>query len=443
MDRSEHAPPLNKKRILLGITAGIAAYKTPMLVRALRAAGADVQVVMSANAHRFVGKTALQAVSGNVVRDSLWDEAAEASMGHIELARWADLVVIAPATANCIADLAHGRAGDLLSTLCLATTAPVLIAPAMNQQMYQHAATQANLVAIENLGYRLIGPASGEQACGEEGPGRMTEPDDIASAITELLCDTSDAGTLSTPDVAALPIDAATPSPDTLRGVTALVTAGPTKEAIDPVRFISNHSSGRQGLAIASSLAANGARVILVAGPGVEPCEADMERIDVVSAVDMQAAVMSRVQEIDLFIGVAAVADYRPGTPARQKLKRSGEAGATQTIELVENPDIIAGVAAVRPKPVVIGFAAETNDTLEHARAKRLRKGLDAIVLNDVSDPSIGFNPQMNAATFIYHEGEIELPRQSKRSLADAIVAQVASIYAHQLVPASSKSVRK
>ena len=415
------AHSLANKHIILAVSAGIAAYKAPMLVRALTAAGADVQVVLSGNAHHFVTPTALQAVSGKPVRQNLWDEAAEAAMGHIELARWADLVIVAPATANTIAHLAHGQAHDLLTTLVLATNAPVYVAPAMNQQMYQHPATQANLESLKSFGYQLIGPDSGEQACGEVGPGRMTEPDDIVAAVSNV--------TISE-----------TP---TLTGVNVTITAGPTLEAIDPVRYISNHSSGLQGLCLAKSAHAAGANVTLIAGPKVAAAVEGVDRIDVTSAEDMFKAAMDQVDTTDIFIGVAAVADYRPANPAEQKMKRSGEPGAGMTIELVENPDIIAHVANSPKRPLVIGFAAETNDTLEHARAKRIRKGLDAIVLNDVSDPSIGFNSTQNAATLIYEQGELTLPKQSKQHLADTLIANISEIFATKLADTKQQSVTK
>lgn len=410
---------LQNKHIVLGITSGIAAYKTPNLVRALRAQGADVQVVLSENAHRFVSPLSLQAVCGRQVRQSLWDESAEAAMGHIELARWADAIVIAPATANCIAQLAQGRAPDLLTTLCLATPAPVVVAPAMNQQMYRHPATQANLATLQTYGYRICGPDSGDQACGDDGPGRMTEPDDITQFVDALF---------TTPALA---------------GLNVMITAGPTVEAIDPVRFISNHSSGRQGLALAEAAVNAGAHVTLIAGPGVPAAHAAVRRVDVVSARDMHAAVHANLAGIDLFIGVAAVADYRPAEAADQKIKRSGEANATASVELVENPDIIASVAAQESRPLVVGFAAETNDTLKHAREKLTRKGLDAIVLNDVADKSIGFSSTHNAATLIYAQGEIAFPRQTKQQLSVNLLANLAEIFSAKLVGTQAETVTK
>ena len=422
---------LTGKNIVLGICSGIAAYKAPYIVRGLTALGAEVQVVLTNNAHRFVSPTALQAVSGNTVRQDLWDESAEAAMGHIELARWADLILIAPTTANTLSQLAQGGAADLLTTLCLATEAPVMLAPAMNQRMYQHAATQANLQTISaDLGYQLVGPDSGDQACGDVGPGRMSEPEALVSAVVEQLSPAQ--GVIQN-----------------LTGYTLMVTSGPTVEAIDPVRFISNHSSGLQGLSIAEAASKAGAQVILIAGPGVPNSDVEMQRIDVTTAVQMHDQVHQHIHGVDIFVGVAAVADYRPAEIATQKMKRAGTEDAGINIELVENPDIIASVARldgtqapIRPT-LVVGFAAETNDTLRHAREKRARKGLDAIVLNDVSDPTIGFNSQQNAATLIYEQGEVDFPRQSKQHLAKHLIQQLPEIFAHQLAGTNPLSVTK
>ncbi|NOX49393.1 MAG: bifunctional phosphopantothenoylcysteine decarboxylase/phosphopantothenate--cysteine ligase CoaBC [Gammaproteobacteria bacterium] len=408
---------LSGKHILLAVSAGIAAYKAPLIVRTLRAVGAQVQVVLSANAHHFVTPTTLQAVAGSPVRQDMWDEAAEAAMGHIELARWADIVLVAPATANTLAKLAHGMADDLLSTTCLATQAPVVVAPAMNQHMYQHPATQANLKAVQALGYHIVGPDSGEQACGDDGPGRMSQPDELVAFLASL-------------QVTSV-----------LSGYRVMVTAGPTLEPIDPVRYISNHSSGLQGLSIAEAAKAAGAEVILIAGPRVAASSAGIQRLDVVTALEMQSAVQEHLHGIDIFIGVAAVADYRPKLAAGKKIKRSGGESGSLSLEFVENPDIIAGVAQHRPKPLVIGFAAETNNTLEHARTKRIRKQLDAIVLNDVADPSIGFNSPHNAATLIFEHGEITLPKQTKRQLADTLISQLVLIFASQLANTNPESM--
>jgi phosphopantothenoylcysteine decarboxylase / phosphopantothenate---cysteine ligase len=437
---------LNHQHILLGVSAGIAAYKAPILVRALRAAGAEVQVVLTGNAHQFVTPTALQAVAGNPVRQDLWDPAAEAAMGHIELARWADLVLIAPATANVMAKLAHGFADELLTTVCLATQAPIVLAPAMNQRMYQNPATQQNIAQLQKLGYQLIGPASGEQACGEEGPGRMVEPADIVAQLEHINVHSGISETEPASEhlqgQKAMQGQKLLQDQKVLQGRKVMITAGPTVEAIDPVRYISNHSSGLQGLSLAHAALNAGAEVILVAGPKVPSCHPDIQRIDVTSAQDMQTAVTTHLEGVDIFIGVAAVADYRPANPAEQKMKRSGKAQATLTIELVENPDIIAGVASSAQRPaLVIGFAAETDNVLQHARDKRKRKKLDAVVLNDVSDPTIGFNSADNAATLIYEGGEIVLPLQSKQQLADAIIRQLPQIFASQLADTYPETV--
>lgn len=412
---------LQGKHIVLGVCAGIAAYKAPMIVRALTALGAQVQVVLSANAHQFVTPITLQAVSGNPVRQDAWDSQAEAAMGHIELARWADQVLIAPATANTIARLAHGLADDLLTTLVLATRAPVSIAPAMNQAMYRHAATQANLQTLLDYGYTLVGPNSGDQACGDEGPGRMSEPEELAAHL----------------------LQSAQAPAQQLAGYSMLITSGPTQEAIDPVRYISNHSSGLQGLSIAEEARAHGASVTLIAGPRVAASHSDIKRIDVVSAQQMQDAVMQNVAATDIFVGVAAVADYRPTHPQDTKIKRHENVGEASTLELTENPDIIANLAKISPRPLIIGFAAETNNTLENARAKRLRKGIDAIVVNDVADASIGFNSPDNAATLIYAGGEIVFPKQSKQLLARSLVGQIPKIFASQLADTNPETVTK
>ena len=410
---------LQGKHILLGICGGIAAYKTPALVRLLRQQGAEVEIVLTENAERFVSPMALQAVSGRPVRQTLWDPAAEAAMGHIELARWADHMLIAPATANTMAKLAHGQADDLLTTLALATRAPVSFAPAMNQAMYLHAATQANLQRLADLGYNALGPDHGDQACGDTGPGRMLEPEQLVAAIQP-----AQVGKLS--------------------GKTVMITTGPTLEAIDPVRFISNHSSGLQGLTLAEAALQAGADVILIAGPGVSTAHSPCRRINVRSARDMYAAVHEHLEPVDLFIGVAAVADYRPATQAEQKMKRSGEPGAALALDLVENPDIIASVAQADKRPaVVVGFAAETNDVLEHGRVKLARKNLDAVVVNDVSDQGIGFNSEENAATFVHRQGEVALPRQAKSTLSVSIIQHVCDIFAQQLAGTNPASVTK
>ena len=395
------------KRILLGISGGIAAYKAPMLVRNLRKMGADVVPVLTQNATRFVTETALQAVADNRSRTDLWDADAEAAMGHIELARWADAVIIAPATANLIARLANGIADDLLTTLYLATTAPVFVAPAMNVKMWEHAATQRNLERLRDDGVTVLGPAEGAQACGEFGPGRMIEPDEIAERVT-----------------------AAIGTPRVLDGTRVLITAGPTREFLDPVRFISNRSSGRQGFALAEAAHNAGAAVTLVAGPVHLPTPTGIERIDVVSAEEMKDAVTCRAADADIFVSVAAVADYRPHTVHGQKLKKSQQPSTDFRVALKENEDIVGSIAGVEPRPFVVGFAAETESPLEYAREKRRRKCMDAIVVNDVSDPAIGFDSSDNAVTLIHADGEVGLPKMRKGAIARRLVDEIASLYA-------------
>ena len=406
---------LSGKNILLGITGGIAAYKTPILVRLLRQADAEVQVVLTRSAREFVTPTTLQAVSGRPIRDNLWDGEAEAAMGHIELARWADLVVVAPATAQFIATLAQGFAPDLLSTLCLATAAPTVLAPAMNQAMWSAPATQRNAGVLARDGRLLVGPAAGEQACGDTGPGRMVEPEDLLEAVRQCF--------------AARCLD----------GLRVLVTAGPTEEAIDPVRHITNRSSGKQGYAMASAAAAAGADVTLVSGPCNLPPPPGVAVVGVTSAQDMYDAVHARIAEQHLFVGVAAVADFRPTRATARKIKKES-IGARFDMALEENPDIIASIAALPERPVVVGFAAETHRVLEYARDKRHRKGLDAIVVNDVSRQGIGFNSDGNAATLIWADGELALPYQSKQSLAQGLIRHIAEIFSAPLAGAGRES---
>lgn len=402
------------QHILVGISSGIAAYKTPALVRGLIAQGAEVIVVMSENASHFVTATTLQAVSGNPVRDTLWDENAEAAMGHIELARWADQIVIAPATANCIARLAQGKADDLLTTLCLATQAPISVAPSMNQQMYKHPATRSNLAKLAGYNYRIIGPDHGDQACGDDGAGRMSEPDAIIEAIITQQ-------------------DLPSANKEQWFGLRVLITTGPTQESIDPVRYISNHSSGLQGLSLANAALARGANVSVVAGPGVPECDPSISRVNVKTALEMHDAVHECLTEVDVFIGVAAVADYRVRAVKDRKIKRNENEDANLSLVLVENPDIIASVAASKSAALVIGFAAETHDSLEYARSKLSRKGLDAIIVNDVSDHNIGFNSQDNEVTFIHKNGETTYPRQSKGQIAERLLDEIISVFSAQL----------
>lgn len=391
---------LANKRIVLGVTGGIAAYKSAELVRLLRKAGADVRVVMTAGGREFITPLTMQALSGNPVHTELLDPSAEAAMGHIELARHADLVLVAPASADFIARLAGGHSNDLLSTLCLATPAPVALAPAMNQGMYRDAATQANLATLRQRGIRLFGPDDGEQACGDTGPGRMLEPVDIASAAAAVF------------------------QSGALTGMRVLVTAGPTREAIDPVRYISNHSSGKMGFAITTACIEAGAQVTLVSGPVHLPTPERARRIDVASARQMHEAVLAEVAGCDVFIGTAAVADYAPVECATHKIKKTG--ADELVIRLSMNPDIIAAVAALPQRPFTVGFAAETRDVIAYGREKLARKKLDMIVANDVGDPSIGFNSDENAVTVIWHDGHRELPRASKDRIARAIVELLA-----------------
>ena len=387
------------KRILLGVTGGIAAYKAADLVRRLRETGADVRVVMTRGALAFVTPLTFQAVSGNPVHTALLDEAAEAGMGHIELARSADRVLIAPATAGFIAKLAHGMADDLLSTICLATTAPLMVAPAMNQKMWLNAATQANCALLQELGIRLAGPASGSQACGETGPGRMMEPADL---------------------VAALSIDI----PGVLAGKHVVVTAGPTFEDIDPVRFIGNRSSGKMGFAVAGAAADAGARVSLVSGPVPLNTPARVDRTDVRGASEMHDAALRLAASADVFISVAAVADYTPEHPAEQKIKKGSP---KQTIELVGTPDIVAEVAALKNGPFTVGFAAETEKLREHALEKLSRKRLDMIAANRVGKDGTGFESENNEILILFPGGEKHLGKGSKQQLAQFLIEEISA----------------
>jgi phosphopantothenoylcysteine decarboxylase/phosphopantothenate--cysteine ligase len=392
---------LDNQRVLLGVTGGIAAYKSPDLVRRLKDAGAEVRVVMTPSATRLVSPTVFQAVSGHPVRSELWDEAAEAAMGHIELARWATLVLIAPATAHLMSQLATGSAGNLLTTLCLATSAPVVLAPAMNQAMWRHAATQANRATLESRGVRCIGPASGSQACGDVGPGRMVEPTDIVAAL----------GEASGGDIGGL-----------LKGIRVLITAGPTREPIDPVRFISNRSSGKMGFAVASAAVAAGADVTLIAGPAALPTPAGVRRIDVETAAEMFAATLGQIADVDIYIGTAAISDYRP-EPASQKIKKRTD---RLTLEMLKSPDLLATVAAQSPGPFTVGFAAETERLEEYAREKLAAKRLDMIVANQVG-AKLGFDEDENSALVLWSGGQEALGRMAKSDLARRIVAVVAS----------------
>ena len=397
---------LPNRRIVLGVAGGIAAYKGADLVRRLREREFDVRVVMTASAREFVAPLTFQAVSSNPVHCDLLDEQAEAGMGHIELARWADLVLIAPATANVIARLAHGFADDLLTTVCLATTAPVVLAPAMNQQMWQASPTRANVLALLDRGVSVLGPGEGDQACGEVGPGRMLEPDEIAARVAARL-----RGGL--PD-------------GVLDGVEVLVTAGPTREALDPVRYLTNHSSGKMGYAVAAAAVDAGARVSLVSGPTALPAHPGVERIDVTSAEEMYAEVVARAARCDIFIAAAAVADYRPARVEERKIKKGED---LRSVDFVRTPDIVAAVAAMDDGPFTVGFAAETESVRSHAQAKLERKGLDMIAANLVGLPDRGFASDRNALSVLWRDGARELDLAPKAELARSLVALVAERY--------------
>ncbi|MEH6686523.1 MAG: bifunctional phosphopantothenoylcysteine decarboxylase/phosphopantothenate--cysteine ligase CoaBC [Halopseudomonas sabulinigri] len=398
--------PLINKQVVLGVSGGIAAYKSAELIRRLRDAGAEVRVVMTKAAREFITPMTLQALSGHPVHGDLLDPEAEAAMGHIELARWADLVLIAPATADLMARLAQGRGDDLLTTLVLATDAPIALAPAMNQAMWRDAATQANLQLLLTRKVHVFGPGSGEQACGDVGPGRMLEPTDIAARAAECF----ERGILS--------------------GKHVLINAGPTREAIDPVRYISNHSSGKMGFALAEAAVEAGARVTLVAGPVNLPTPARVQRVDVVSAEEMLVACQAALPA-DLFIASAAVADYRPASCAEQKMKKSPDSDDGMTLTLVRNPDILATLAEHPQRPWAVGFAAETHDLMNYAADKLQRKKLDLIIANDVSQSGIGFNSDDNAVTLIDRAlHSISLPRASKAKLAREIIGRIASLMA-------------
>ncbi len=396
--------PSPRNQVLLGVGGGISAYKSVDLVRRLRERGFVVRVVMTHPATAFVGPLTFQAVSGHPVRTDLLDPAAEAGMGHIELARWADRLLIAPATADLMARLAAGIADDLLTTLALATEAPLILAPAMNQQMWRHPATQDNLARLVARGARILGPGVGSQACGDQGPGRMLEPLEIAEALTG-----SD--------------------PQPLAGVRVLLTAGPTREPLDPVRYLGNRSSGRMGYALAVALTDLGARVVLVSGPSALAPPAVAELVKVETALEMHAAVMARSRDCDIFVATAAVADYRPAEPAGSKIKKAAEA---LEIRLVRNPDILAEVAALPKPPFTLGFAAETDDVEQYARGKLKAKRLDMIAANRVGGDSGGFERDENALLVLWNGGQRALPMMSKVELARELAMLLAERYAER-----------
>lgn len=398
-------------RVLLGVGGGIAAYKSADLVRRLRERGCEVRVVMTEAATAFVSPLTFQALSGHPARTALLDPGAEAGMGHIELARWADLLLFAPATADLMARLAAGLADDLPTALVLACAAPLFLAPAMNQRMWLHPATQENAARLRARGVRILGPAEGSQACGDQGPGRMLEPAAIAEAVL----------------AAQAPAPAAGGDrPRPLAGVRVLLTAGPTREPLDPVRYLGNRSSGRMGYALAAALTELGARVVLVSGPCALPTPEGVGRHDVETALEMHGAVMARVADCDLFVAAAAVADYRPAEPAEAKIKKGA---ADLTVRLVRNPDILAEVAALAPGPFTVGFAAETERVEAYALGKLRDKGLDLIAANLVGGAQGGFERAENALCVLWSGGRRELPMMPKSELARELALTIAERY--------------
>jgi phosphopantothenoylcysteine decarboxylase/phosphopantothenate--cysteine ligase len=393
------------ERILLGVTGGIAAYKSAEIVRRLRERGADVQVVMTAAARQFVTPLTFQALSGRPVRTDLWDEAAEAAMGHIELARWADRILVAPASADFLARLAHGLASDLLTTLCLATDVPIIVAPAMNRLMWTNAATRANMASLAARGIDVIGPAEGDQACGETGPGRMVEPDVLAAAVMD-----------------------APATSGALAGRKVIVTAGPTRERIDPVRFITNRSSGKMGFAVAEAARDAGAEVILISGPVSVCSPRGLRRVDVETADQMLAAVNENLTGTDIFIAAAAVSDYRPVQVSTEKIKKTSD---SLMLALSRTTDILATVAAGADRPFVVGFAAETQNVERNALAKLEGKNLDMIAANQVGE-GLAFDQDDNALTVYWRGGRRELKRAEKSQIAAELIALIAERFANR-----------
>ena len=392
---------LNGRRVLLGVTGSIAAYKSPDIVRRLKEQGAEVRVVLTASAEKLVSPTVFQAVSGEPVRGDIWDEKAEAAMGHIELAKWADDILIAPATANVIAQLASGSADNLLTTLVLASQARLALAPSMNQQMWADPATQANCDALRKRNAIFIGPAEGEQACGDTGPGRMTEPADIVSRL------------------------ARGGAAGALEGLNVVITAGPTREPIDPVRFVSNRSSGKMGFAVARAAANAGATVTLVAGPVNLPTPPQVSRIDIETTQQMFDATMGIIDAADIYIGAAAISDYRPAQAAEQKIKKSAD---TFELMMVKSPDLLATIAALDNGPFTVGFAAETEKLEEHANIKLQRKKLDMIIANLVG-ATLCFDADDNEVVVLWQEGRLPFPKSSKAELARQLIDCIASRY--------------
>ena len=393
---------LINKNILLGVTGGIAAYKSAEIVRGLKKAGSSIRVVMTQSAKEFITPLTLQALSGNPVSTDLLDVEAEAAMGHIELARWADAILIAPATANTLAKLSSGRADDLLSSITLAFDGPIGLAPAMNQAMWKDERTQSNIQNLEHKNFSLYGPGSGEQACGDVGLGRMLEP----SEIIELFASLFEAGTMSNKSI--------------------LITAGPTQEPIDPVRYLTNRSSGKMGYALAEAAVEAGAQVTLVSGPvNIEP-PARCNLVSVKTAEEMHEAVMHHIKKKDIYIGTAAVADYSPTKVEGSKIKKD-RSNSPLVLEMKENKDILKEVSELEDKPYMVGFAAETDDLLKNARKKLEKKKLDLIIANDVSDKSIGFDSNENEVTLITSSEELLLDRDSKKKIAKKILEFISS----------------
>lgn len=412
--------PIPGRRILLALCGGIAAYKSAELARRFTKAGCEVQVVMTDSALRFIGAQTFQALTGKPVRSSLWDEAAEAAMGHIELARWPDAIVIAPATANTLAKIAHGFADDLLTTLVLATDKPIFVAPAMNRLMWANAATQANMSTLRSRGFKLIGPGSGAQACGEVGEGRVAEPEEVAAVVLAALASCSVAKAVDGP----------------LCGRRAVVTAGPTREPIDPVRFITNRSSGKQGYAVAEALRALGAEVALISGPVNLETPAGVHRIDCETAQDMLDATIAACTKADILVGTAAVADYRCVEVAGQKIKKKTE---TLELELTKNADILTELRALQPQLFIVGFAAETEKLAEHAKGKLARKKLNLIAANWVGNGR-AFDRDDNALTVYWADGELAIGPADKREIARQLASLIAERYAAAAKTATSST---
>ncbi len=392
---------LSNKRVLLGVTGGIAAYKSAELIRCLQGEGAEVRVVMTPAATAFITPLTLQALSGKPVSLELLDTETEAAMGHIELARWADLILVAPASADFLARLSHGEGNDLLSTLCLASNSPIAVAPAMNKHMWENSATQKNLQQLREQAVHIFGPTTGYQACGDVGDGRMEDPSTLVSFARDLF----DTGLLD--------------------GKKVVITAGPTREALDPVRYISNHSSGKMGYALARAAVEAGATTVLISGPvKLEPPER-VKTVHVESAATMLSATLNEIDNTDIFIAAAAVADYRPVNVAEQKIKKNDD---EMFIQLVKNPDIVATVANLPRRPFTVGFAAETQNLEHNATQKLHKKNLDLVIANDVSDTAIGFNSNDNQVLLVQHDMSKALPTMNKNQLANKLIEHIASL---------------